>query len=98
MRRCDTRIIASFYLYACCGGCELLSDLLRVHCERRGETVISSPLCSPGTVEMFTKEDVMETVVILFMTLLVLDAAAWRWGFDSRVTWNRGAWERGLHW
>jgi len=28
--------------------------------------------------ERFPNEEVMETVVILFMALLVLDAAAWR--------------------
>ncbi len=29
---------------------------------------------------MFRKENVRETVIILLMALLVLDAAAWRWG------------------
>jgi hypothetical protein len=40
----------------------------------------------------------METVVILLMALLVLDAAAWRWGFDSRNTWNSAEWERRRNW
>jgi hypothetical protein len=40
------------------------------------------------------KEDVMETVIILLMGLLVLDIAAWRWGFDSRDAWNDAEWER----
>jgi hypothetical protein len=30
----------------------------------------------------------METVFILLIALLVLDAAAWRWGFDSRDSSN----------
>ena len=48
--------------------------------------------------EMFTKEDVMETVVILLLALLVLDAAAWRWGLDSRDTWKSAEWERRQNW
>ena len=37
----------------------------------------------------------METVVILLMGLLVLDAVAWRWGFDSRDGWNSAEWNSG---
>jgi hypothetical protein len=40
----------------------------------------------------------METIVILLMGLLVLDAVAWRWGFDSRDGWNSAEWERRRSW
>ena len=40
----------------------------------------------------------METVVILLMGLLVLDAVAWRWGFDSRDGWNSAEWNRRRSW
>jgi hypothetical protein len=30
----------------------------------------------------------METIVILLLALLVLDIAAWHWGFESRDTRN----------
>ena len=33
---------------------------------------------------MRQKEDFMETIVILLMGLLILNAAVWYWGFDSR--------------
>ncbi len=48
--------------------------------------------------EMLTKENVMETVIILPMALLVLDAAAWRWGCDGGDTWNSAEWERCRNW
>jgi hypothetical protein len=40
----------------------------------------------------------METLVILHMGLLVLDAVAWRWGFESRNGWNSVEWERLQSW
>ncbi len=40
----------------------------------------------------------METVVILLIVLLVLNGAAWRWGFDSRDDWNNPEWERRRSW
>lgn len=36
----------------------------------------------------------METIVILFMALLVLDVAAWRWGFERRDTRNSVEWDQ----
>ena len=40
----------------------------------------------------------METFVILLVGLLVLDVAAWRWGFDSRDGWKSAEWERRRSW
>ena len=40
----------------------------------------------------------METVVILLIALLILDAVAWRWSFESRDTWNGAEWERRRNW
>jgi hypothetical protein len=40
----------------------------------------------------------MEIVIILLMGLLVLNAVAWRWGFDSRDGWNSPEWERRRNW
>ena len=37
----------------------------------------------------------METVFILLMGLLILNGAAWRWGFDSRDGWNSPEWSVG---
>jgi hypothetical protein len=48
--------------------------------------------------EMFKKEDVMEIPLVLLMVLLVLDGAAWRWGFDSRDSWNSAEWDRRRSW
>ena len=40
----------------------------------------------------------METIVILLMGLLILNGAAWHWGFDSRDGWNSAEWERRRSW
>ena len=40
----------------------------------------------------------METIIILLMGLLLLNGAAWRWGFDSRDGWNSPEWERRRSW
>ena len=40
----------------------------------------------------------METIIILLMALLVLDAAAWRWGRYGRDSWNNAEWERRRNW
>jgi len=40
----------------------------------------------------------MEIVVILLTGLLILNGAAWRWGFDSRDAWNSAEWEQRRSW
>jgi hypothetical protein len=40
----------------------------------------------------------MEITLVLLMVLLVLDGAAWRWGFDSRDSWNSAEWDRRRSW
>jgi hypothetical protein len=40
----------------------------------------------------------MDTICILLVGLLVFNAAAWRWGFDSRDSWDSPEWERRRNW
>jgi hypothetical protein len=40
----------------------------------------------------------METLIILLVGLLVLDAVAWCWGFESRDGWNSAEWELRRSW
>ncbi len=40
----------------------------------------------------------MEIVLVVLLTFIVLDLAAWRWGVDSTENFNSPEWNRRKNW
>ena len=49
---------------------------------------------TPLTSNEKEKESIMLTIIFLLLALVLLNLAAWRWGFDSRDGIDSPEWER----